>query len=132
MLRERACTATTVRLRALRVLGETQREWERINEQDAALFIVAGCTGLRLGELLALRWSDVDLKAGILTVSRAMSAGEESSTKSRRSRSVPLADRAASELKALRKRRSFRARTERYLHSKPRPDDVAKLTSIFG
>jgi integrase len=22
--------------------------------------------------------------------------------------------------------------TERYLHSKPRPDDVAKLTSIFG
>jgi integrase len=128
-----------------------------------------------------------------------MSAGEESSTKSRRLRSVPLADQAVSELTALRKRRSFKARTdyvfcrpdggpldrsairtrfiraqekagvrvrrfhdlrhsfgslaiqkfdlvavkdmmghskltttERYLHSKPRPDDVAKLTTIFG
>jgi integrase len=40
---------------------ETNAEWQRINDQDAALFIVAACTGLRLGELLALRWSDVDL-----------------------------------------------------------------------
>jgi len=127
-----------------------------------------------------------------------MSAGEESSTKSRRARSVPLADQVASEIKALQKRWSFTGRndyvfcrphggpldrsavrtrfvraqkaagvrvrrfhdlrhslgslaiqkfdlvvvkemmghsklttTERYLHSKPRPDDVAKLTTIF-
>jgi integrase len=176
----------------------TDREWARINEQDAALFLVAGFTGLRLGELLALHWSDVDLDRRILSVSRSMSAGEESSTKSRRARSVPLADQAAAEIRALQKRRSFTGRndyvfcrpdggpldrsavrtrfvraqkaagvrvrrfhdlrhsfgslaiqqfdlvavkemmghsklttTERYLHSKPRPDDVAKLTSIF-
>ena len=30
------------------------------DEQDAALFIVAAFTGLRMGELRALRWSDVD------------------------------------------------------------------------
>jgi integrase len=127
-----------------------------------------------------------------------MSAGEESSTKSRRARSVPLADQATAEIRALQKRRSFTGRndyvfcrpdggpldrsavrtrfvraqkaagvrvrrfhnlrhsfgslaiqqfrprrrqghdghsklttTERYLHSKPRPDDVAKLTTIF-
>ena len=30
------------------------------NTQDAAIFIVAAFTGLRLGELLALRWCDVD------------------------------------------------------------------------
>ena len=176
----------------------TDREWARINGQDAALFLIAGFTGLRLGELLALHWSDVDLDRRILSVSRSMSAGEESSTKSRRARSVPLADQAAAEIRALQKRRSLhrperlcllptgwrparplrcpyplcprpengrvRVRrfhdlrhsfgslaiqqfdlvavkdmmghsklttTERYLHSKPRPDDVAKLTTIF-
>jgi integrase len=176
----------------------TDQEWARINEQDAALFLVAGFTGLRLGELLALHWSDVDLDRRILSVSRSMSAGEESSTKSRRARSVPLADQAAAEIRGLQKRRSFTGRndyvfcrpdggpldrsavrtrfvraqkaagvrvrrfhdlrhsfgslaiqqfdlvavkemmghsklttTERYLHSKPRPDDVAKLTTIF-
>ena len=59
--RERACTAAR-RLRELRLLGRDEAEWRRINEQDAALFIIAACTGLRLGELCALRWSDVDLE----------------------------------------------------------------------
>jgi integrase len=77
---------------------ETELEWSRINEQDAAFYVVAGCTGLRLGELLALHWADVDLERRILSVSRSMSAGVESSTKTRRPRSVPLADQAASEL----------------------------------
>jgi integrase len=127
-----------------------------------------------------------------------MSAGEESSTKSRRPRTVPLAEQAATELQGLRDRPRFTSHTdyvfcrpdgapldrsavrsrfiraqeqagvrvrrfhdlrhtfgslaiqqfdlvavkdmmghskltttERYLHSKPRPDDVAKLTEIF-
>jgi integrase len=97
---------------------ETRTEWQRINEQDAALFQIAACTGLRLGELIALRWSDVDLDARILTVSRSISAGEESSTKSRRARSVPLADQAADELESLRKRWHFKARTD-YVFCRP-------------
>lgn len=36
----------------------------------AALFAVAWRTGLRLGELLALRWEDVDFEAGTVTVGR--------------------------------------------------------------
>lgn len=177
---------------------ETEQERQQTNHQDAALFIVAGCTGLRMGELLALRWADIDFKAGIVTASRAMSDGEELSTKSRRLRPLPLADQAAAELRALRDRPSFKSRTdfvfcrpdggpldrsvirkrfihaqkaaevrvrrfhdlrhtfgslaiqhfdvvavkdmmghskltttERYLHSKPRPDDVAKLNRAF-
>lgn len=34
--------------------------------------VVAVTTGIRRGELLGLRWSDVDLKAGTLTVNQAM------------------------------------------------------------
>lgn len=68
---------------------ETEREWARINEQDAAFFTIAACTGLRLGELLALRWRDINLKGGVLIVSRSISAGKETSTKSRRPRTVP-------------------------------------------
>ena len=91
--------------------SETDREWARINEQDAALFLVAAFTGLRLGELPALHWADVDLDRRILSVSRSMSAGEESSTKSRRARSVPLADQAASELHTLSRGQHFTAAT---------------------
>jgi integrase len=65
-----------------------------------------------MGEMLALRWGDIDLKTGLVTVSRAMSNGEEKSTKSRSLRPIPLAEQAASELRALRERRSFNARTD--------------------
>ena len=85
----------------------TDAEWRRINEQDAALFLLAGFTGLRLAELLALHLSDVDLERRILSVSRSMSAGEESSTRSRRSRSVPMTGQAASELVRLKRPGSF-------------------------
>ncbi len=87
-----------------RFSAETEREWSRINHQDAALFDFAFCTGLRLGELLALRWRDVDLRNEVVTVSRALSGGKETSTKSRRSRIVPLAAQAISALRALQRR----------------------------
>ncbi len=34
--------------------------------------LLACCTGIRIGELCALRWSDIDLEAGVLRVSRNM------------------------------------------------------------
>jgi len=39
---------------------------------DEALLIVALATGLRRGELLALRWSDLDVAQGTLTVRRTL------------------------------------------------------------
>jgi integrase len=89
--------------------ARTDAEWQRMNEQDAAMYIVAAFTGLRLGELLALRWSDVDFASSLLTVTRAMSAGREESTKSRRYRPIPLAAQAEHELKGLARRKHFTA-----------------------
>jgi integrase len=66
---------------------------------DRALFLVAAMTGLRQGELLALRWQDVDWAAGKIRVRRSYVRGHWTTPKSRRSsRAVPMADRVASEL----------------------------------
>ncbi len=62
------------------------------SDQDAALFRVAAFTGLRLGELRALRWSDVDFSKRLVHVRRNFTHGAEGSPKSGRVRSVPLID----------------------------------------
>ena len=62
-------------------------------EQDRALYVVAAMTGLRLGELVALRWRDVDWPAARIRVRQNYVRGRYGSPKSRRStRSVPMAD----------------------------------------
>ena len=70
--------------------------------QDAELVRVAAFAGLRRGELVALRWRDVDFTGRKLTVRRALSGDTEvSSTKSRRTREVPLPEQAAGALMRL-------------------------------
>jgi integrase len=72
---------------------------------DATMFRTAAMTGLRLGELSALRWRDVDWPASAIRVRESYVLGEFSSPKSRRSfRSVPMADPVAGALE-----RYFRA-----------------------
>jgi integrase len=177
----------------------TWTEWRRVNQQDAAMIVVAAFTGMRMGELRALRWKDIDFAGGRVTISRAFSWDTESSTKSRQMRTVPLASQAAAVLEGLRDRGRFTGRgdfvfcrpdggnldrsavrkrfvkaqeaaglrvrrfhdlrhtfgslvirsfdlvsvqammghskiatTQRYLHSKPRADDVEKLSALFG
>ncbi len=179
---------------------DTRAEQRRVDEQDGDLFMIAAFTGLRLGELLALQWHDLDLDGALLTVARAVSAGVEvDSTKSRQFRTVPLAEQAMKALKRLSSREHFTGRgdyvfcradggpldrstvrkrfmaaqvaagvrgrrfhdlrhsfgslavrhfdavqvqsllghsslqtTERYLHTRPRSDDAAKLTRAFA
>jgi integrase len=65
------------------------------DEQDAAIVIVGAFAGLRMSELLALRWRHVKFGAQRLHVQRGISDGQESSTKSRKTRTPPLADQAA-------------------------------------
>jgi len=69
---------------------EKDVQQELANKQDAALYTVAGFTGLRQGELRALRWKHVRFADRTIVVVAGMSAGEESGTKSGKWRAVPL------------------------------------------
>ena len=83
-------------------------------ERLEALYVLALHCGLREGELLALRWEDVDLEADekpALLVRRTLTRGEDgrgwtvgASTKSGKGRRVRLSRRAAAALKEHRKR----------------------------
>jgi integrase len=69
---------------------------------DSALFLTAAMTGLRKGELVALRWRDVDWTVGRIRVRQNYVRGEFGTPKSRRStRSVPMADEVGGELQRL-------------------------------
>jgi integrase len=66
-------------------------------------------TGMRQGELLALRWQDVDWSAQRIRVNRNYVNGEYGTPKSRRGRSVPLADRLGGALDQLHRASAFQA-----------------------
>jgi integrase len=70
-----------------------------------ALYVLAVHTGMRPGELLGLRWEDVDLDAGSLRVNRALSDGKLAETKTKRSRRrIDLSAGSVAALKAHHKR----------------------------
>lgn len=70
-------------------------------DRDWRCMITVGLKcGLRQGELLGLRWEDVDLKNGRVMVRRSIVRGRIKGTKSRRIREVPLGDVVARELAA--------------------------------
>ena len=75
------------------------------DERSCALYTVAVRTGMRPGEILALRWSDVDLEAGTVQINRALSEGEFSTPKTPLSRRrISLSPATVATLKAHRKR----------------------------
>lgn len=75
---------------------------------DRAIYLTAAMTGLRQGELLGLRWRDVDWIAGRIRVRQNYVRGHWGTPKSRRgSRSVPMADGVAGELERHFKRSAF-------------------------
>ena len=79
---------------ALRAVGDD--DFGRVHR---AIILAAAMSGLRMGELRALRWIDVDWQAQRIRVRRSYVQGHLGTPKSRRgSRSVPLADRLGGEL----------------------------------
>jgi integrase len=79
------------------------------SEQDAAIFLAAAFTGLRRGELLALRWRDVDFTGSVIRVRASYHEGVLSTPKSGKVRSVPMAQDVASALAKLGQRDGFTA-----------------------
>jgi integrase len=67
---------------------------ERRDDRLAPMLMLAALTGMRRGELCALRWSDVDLDSATIQVSRSVvvvpNGLAEKTTKTDRSRSVAL------------------------------------------
>lgn len=101
----------------IRFLGEAELEAllracpdDLLGKSEHILYLTAAMSGLRRGELLALRWQDVDWQAGLIRVRRSYTRGEFGPPKSRRgSRAVPLAARLAAELEGHYRRSQFRA-----------------------
>jgi len=95
-------------------------ESDTLGPTDRLLYELAAGTGLRQGELLALRWRDVDMSAGLIRVRRSITRGVLGPPKSRRSsRAVPLAERLATVLERHRTRSYYAAEDDLAL---PHPD----------
>ena len=94
---------------------------------DRALYVTAAMTGLRQGELVALRWRDVDWQAARVRVRQNYVLGEFGTPKSRRAtRSVPMAEAVATELKRLRAAVRDRAACE------PGDDELVFVDPLTG
>jgi integrase len=101
---------------------------------EPALYLTAAMTGLRQGELIGLRWRDVDFEARKVRVVSPYVRGEFGDPKSAGSgRSVPMAERAAVALRDLRERSLYR--TDRdlvFCHPESgKPLDRSKLVRRF-
>ncbi len=102
------------------------------DRQDANLYRIAAYTGLRQGELLALRWEDVNLRDRRLVVHRAFSAGVEGPTKSWQARFIPISDSAAEAFEALQEQGDFIAPDDYVFCSRiGRPLDAAVVRRRF-
>jgi integrase len=77
------------------------------SEMDGTIFLTAAFTGLRRGEILGLRWRDVDFEASTIRVRASYAAGQLTTPKSGKVRSVPMAPDAAEALARLGQRDRF-------------------------
>jgi integrase len=78
---------------------ESARLLAAVEGEFHTMLLVALRTGLRFGELIALRWEDVDLVAGKVIVRRRLYRGKFDTPKSGKPREVPLSDEARAALK---------------------------------
>jgi integrase len=75
----------------------------KLDEPCRSVVLIAVSTGLRIGEILALRWKRVDLLRGTLEVAETYSSGEFGPPKTRSSRrTIPISSSLLESFKALR------------------------------
>jgi integrase len=81
-----------------------------VGHVERVMYLTAAMTGMRQGELLAVRWQDVDWPARRIRVRRNLVRGEFGTPKSKRSaRSVPLADQLGGALDRLHQASAYNA-----------------------
>jgi integrase len=72
----------------------TEEVWALVrataSEQDGAVFLTAAFTGMRRGELIALRWRDVDFERSSIRIAGSYANGVLTTTKSGHGRVVPM------------------------------------------
>ncbi len=103
-------------LKRLKLERDKQITVEPMNEQEVELFLetcfqhfrsysefflCAFRTGMRLGELLGLNWSDIDWNQKFIRVERSYKRGQFDKTKTGRVRRVDMSDQLAASLKIL-------------------------------
>jgi integrase len=99
----------------VKALKSPKPEWRFLEEEEAArlveaaapglartMIVVALRAGLRIGELCALRWVDVDFKRRQLCVRQSYYRGRIDTPKSGRSRTIPMADEVVEALRGFR------------------------------
>jgi integrase len=86
------------------------------SELHGAMYVTAAFTGLRMGELRALRWADIDFAKRLVHVRRSYTGNSFGAPKSQRVRSVPMSDQVARVLDGL-SRRGANARPDELVFS---------------
>lgn len=79
---------------------ESDRLLDAVEEEHLAMVMTAVKAGLRRGELLALRWEDLDFVTGKVLVRRSVWKGKVTSPKNHRHREVPMSPKLVRALKA--------------------------------
>ncbi len=101
---------------------------------ERPLYLCAAMTGMRQGELLAARWVDIDWPARRVRVADNFTRGKFGTPKSDHGRSIPMADRLASELERHFQRSNFQGDDD-FVFSHPETGkvlDPSKLRKRFG
>ena len=94
-------------------VSETERALRAAEDrQDAAIYLTAALSGLRRGELLALRWEDVDFEQSSIRVFEGYSANRAGKPKSRKSRTLPMVEEVAHSLTDLKDRSAYTAKAD--------------------
>ena len=132
------------RLKAIRPMSEQQLaamlEAAREDAEYFPLLLTLARTGVRPGEALALKWEDLNLSERVISVERAVSAGQVGTTKTGHARRVDMSQELAAALSTLyveREKETLRRGWPEipewaFINRQGRPLDESRLRKRFG